>query len=93
MTRETLQAILRSAKGIAEKNGVFRVPTDHRVAVYLGTEGNGMVVNQVEEIKLEDAFVTLSTAEIGQVYAEYGTVYAVSVKPPKPNAPSKAGFA
>jgi hypothetical protein len=93
MTRETLQSILRAADGINEKSGVFRVASEHRVTFYLGTEGRGIVVNEVEEIRLADGFVTLSSQEVGSVYADYAGVYALAIKPPKPNAPHKAGFA
>ena len=51
------------------------------------------MVNDVEEIKLSDEFVVLSAPEPGQVFTTYAAVYAVSIKPPKPNAPKKAGFA
>jgi hypothetical protein len=93
MTRETLQSILRGAEGLTEKSGAFRVPSEHRVTFYLGTDGRGMVVNEVEEIKLSDDFLVLTAPEPGQVFAPYTAVYAVSIKPPKPNAPKKAGFA
>jgi hypothetical protein len=93
MNRETLQSILRAADGITEKAGVFRVPGEHRVTFYLGSDGHSMVVNEVQEIKLGESFVTLATAEVGNVYTEPGAVYAVAIKPPKPNAPKKAGFA
>jgi hypothetical protein len=52
-----------------------------------------MVVNEVEEIKLSDDFLVLTAPEPGQVFTPYTAVYAVSIKPPKPNAPKKAGFA
>jgi hypothetical protein len=93
MTRETLQAILRSTEGMTEKSGVYRVPSEHRVTFYLGTESGGMVVNNVEEIRLADGFVSVTTPETGQVFAEYAAVHALSIKPPRPNAPTKAGFA
>jgi hypothetical protein len=93
MTRETLQTILRATEGLTEKAGVFRVPSEHRVTFYLGTDGRGMVVNEVEEIRLADSFVSLTAPEPGQVYSDYTAVYAVSIKPPKPNAPKRAGFA
>lgn len=93
MTRETLQTILLGAEGLTEKSGVFRVPAEHRITFYLGTDGRGMVVNEVQEIKLSDNFITLTAPDPGQVHAEYATVYAVSIKPPKANAQQKAGFA
>jgi hypothetical protein len=93
MTRDVLQAILRSADGIAEKNGGHRVQPEHRVTFYLGTEGRGMTVSEIEEIKLSDAFVMLVTRETGSVYADYGAVFAISIKAPKSNAPPRAGFA
>ncbi len=93
MTRETLQAILRAAQGLSEKAGVFQVPSEHRVTFYLGNDGRSIVINEVQEIKLNDTFVSISAPEPGQVHAEYAAVYAVSIKPPKPNAPQKAGFA
>ena len=93
MTRETLQSILRGAEGLTEKAGVFRVPSEHRVTFYLGNDGRGIVVNEVEEIKLDDEFLKLTAPEPGQVFTPYAGVYAISVKPPKPNAPKKAGFA
>jgi hypothetical protein len=93
MTLETLQAILRSADGVTEKNGVFRIAADHRVTFYLGNEGHNMTVNEVEEIKLDKGFAALLGREAGFVYAEYAAVYALSIKPPKPNSPKKAGFA
>lgn len=93
MTRETLQTILLGAEGLSEKARVFRVPSEHRITFYLGTDGRGMVVNEVQEIKLSDTFVSLTAPEPGQVYSEYASIYAVSIKPPKANAPQKAGFA
>ncbi len=93
MTRETLQSILRGAEGLTEKAGAFRVPSEHRVTFYLGNDGRGIVVNEIEEIKLSDEFVVLTAPEPGQVFTAYASVYAVSIKPPKPNAPKKAGFA
>ena len=67
MTRDVLQAILRSAEATAEKAGSYRVLPEHRVTFYLGTDGRGMTVNEVEEIRLADAFVTLVTSETGSV--------------------------
>ncbi|MFT3921886.1 MAG: hypothetical protein QM778_05070 [Myxococcales bacterium] len=93
MTRETLQSILRAAEGLTDKAGAFRVPSEHRVTFYLGNEGRGIVVNEVEEIKLADDYLQLTAPEPGQVFTPYAAVYAVSIKPPKPNAPKKAGFA
>jgi len=88
-----LQSILRAAEGLTEKAGAFRVPSEHRVTFYLGNEGGGIVVNEVEEIKLSDEYLQLTAPEPGQVFTPYTSVYAVSIKPPKPNAPKKAGFA
>lgn len=93
MTRDVLQAILRSTDGIAEKGGSHRVPTEHRVTVFLGTEGRGMTVNEIDEIKLADAFITLVTRETGNVYADYASVFAISIKATKHSAPPRAGFA
>ena len=53
----------------------------------------GLSVPQVEEIRLEDSFIVLKTKETGQIFAEYGALFAVSTQPPKENAPNKAGFA
>ena len=93
MTRDVLQAILRSAEATAEKAGSYRVLPEHRVTFYLGTEGRGMTVNEVEEIRLADSFLTLVTSETGSVHADYPAVFAVSIKPLKSNTPPRAGFA
>jgi hypothetical protein len=93
MTRDVLQAILRSADGIVEKGGSYRVQADNRVTLYLGTEGRGMTVNEVEEIKLADAFLNVATRETGNVFADYAAVFAISIKTNKNNAPPRAGFA
>lgn len=93
MTRDVLQAILRSADGIAEKGGSYRVQDEQRVTFYLGTEGRGMTVNEVEEIKLSDAFVSVTTRETGSVFADYEAVFAISIKTTKTNTPPRAGFA
>lgn len=52
-----------------------------------------MTVNEVEEVRLADAFVALVTRETGSVYADYDAVFAVAIKPMKNNTPPRAGFA
>jgi hypothetical protein len=93
MTRDILQTILRAAGGLQEKASVFKASAEQRVTFYLGNDGRGLSVPQIEEIRLEDAFVVLKTKEVGQIFAEYSALYAVSTQPPKENAPKKAGFA
>jgi len=93
MTRDVLQTILRSAPGIQADKGVFTAAPEHKLSFYLGTEGRGITVNDVAQVRLEETFVTLTTRENEVVYAEYGGVFALSSRAPKENAPSKAGFA
>lgn len=93
MTRDTLQSILRAAGGLQEKAGVFRASAEQRLTFYIGSDGRGLVVSQIEETRLEESFALLKTKESAQVFADYGAIYAVSVQPPKENAPKKAGFA
>jgi hypothetical protein len=52
-----------------------------------------MTVNEIDEIKLSDAFITLVTRETGSVYADYAAVFAISIKATKSNTPPRAGFA
>ncbi|MDB4986365.1 MAG: hypothetical protein JWN04_1543 [Myxococcaceae bacterium] len=92
MTRDILQTILRAA-GVTQEKGVFRAPAEQRVTFYLGSDGRGLSVPQVEEIRLEETYLLLKTKETGQIFAEYSALYAVSTQPPKENAPNKAGFA
>lgn len=93
MTRDILQTILRATGALQEKGGVFRAPAEARVTFYLGGDGRGLSVSQVEEVRLEDGFIVLKTKEAGQLFADYGALFAVSTQPPKENAPNKAGFA
>lgn len=93
MQRDVLQAILRASDGTSEKSGIYRVQPECRVTFYLGDEGRGMTVNEVEEIRLADTFLTLVTRETGSVYADYVSVFALAIKPMKNNAPPRAGFA
>lgn len=93
MTRDVLQTILRASDGIAEKAGAYRVQAEHRVTFYLGSEGRGMTVNEIDEIRLADGYLTLLTRENGTVHTDYPAVFAFSVKPLKNNAPPRAGFA
>lgn len=93
MTRDILQTILRATGNLQEKAGVFRAPAEARVTFYLGGDGRGLSVPQVEEIRLEDSFIVLKTKETGQIFADYAALFAVSTQPPKENAPNKAGFA
>jgi hypothetical protein len=94
MTRDVLQAILRASEGIAEKGANYRVQAEqHRVTFYLGSEGRGMTVNEVQEIRLADGFLTLVTHETGSVFADYPAIFAISIKPLKSNTPPRAGFA
>lgn len=93
MNRDVLQAILRAESVSSEKGGIYRTQPEQRVTFYLGTEGRGMIVNEVEEIRLSDQFLTLVTRETGNVYTDYSAVFALSVKPLKANTPPRAGFA
>jgi hypothetical protein len=93
MNRDVLQAILRAEGVSSDKGGVYRVQAEQRVTFYLGTEGRGMTVNEVEEIRLSDTFLTLVTRETGSVHSDYTAVFALAVKPLKDNAPPRAGFA
>jgi hypothetical protein len=93
MTRDVLQAILRASEGTSEKGGTYRVQPETRVTFYLGSEGRGMTVNEVEGLSLADTFVSLVTKENGTVYVDYAAIFAVAVKPAKNNAPPRAGFA
>ena len=85
--------MLRAAAGLQEKGNTFRAAAEQRVTFYLGSDGRGLVVSQIEEVRLEDAFIALRTKEVAQIFADYGALYAVSLQPPKENAPKKAGFA
>lgn len=93
MTRDTLHTVLRAAGGLQEKSGTFRASPEQRVTFYLGGDGRGLVVSQIEEIRLEESYFVIKTKEIGQIFADYPALYAVSTQPPKENAPKKAGFA
>jgi hypothetical protein len=93
MNRDVLQAILRAEGVSPDKGGVYRVQAEQRVTFYLGTEGRGMTVNEVEEVRLTDLFITLVTRETGNVHVDYSAVFALSVKPLKSNTPPRAGFA
>jgi hypothetical protein len=93
MTRDTLQSILRATGNLQEKGGSYKATAEQRLTFYIGNDGRGLVVSQVEEARLEDAFVLLKTKESASVFADYGAVFAVSLQPPKENAPKKAGFA
>lgn len=93
MTRETLQAILRAATGVQEKGGAFKAASELRLTFHLGSDGRGLVISAIEEVKLEDAFLVVKTKEVAQIFADYAALYAVSLQPPKENAPKKAGFA
>jgi hypothetical protein len=92
MQRDVLQKILQTATGLVEKGGAFMVPSEHRVTVYVGREGRGVVVSEVEELRLHDVFVQVIGRDAGEVYAEYSEVTAVSVKAPKGDAKARAGF-
>jgi hypothetical protein len=92
MTRETLQAILRGAPGVTEKAGTFKVESDHRASLYLGGEGRGIVANEVESVKLFDAYVCASSHDLGEVFCGYESVQAFGVKPPPGSGPKKTGF-
>jgi hypothetical protein len=93
MNRDVLQAILRAEGVNPDKGGVFRVQAEQRVTFYLGTEGRGMTVSEVEEVRLADLFLTLVTRETGNVHTDYTSVFALAVKPLKSNTPPRAGFA
>lgn len=93
MNRDTLQNVLRAAGAVADKSGVFRAPAEQRLTFYIG-DTRGLVVSAIEEVRFEDAFVVLKAKELGQLFAEYTAIYAVSTQAPKDgNAPKKAGFA
>jgi hypothetical protein len=93
MTRDVLQAILRASEGTSEKGGTYRVQPEARVTFYLGSEGRGMTVSEVEELRLADAFVALLTRENGTVFVDYDAIFAVAIKATKNTAPPRAGFA
>jgi hypothetical protein len=93
MQREALQKILQTATGLIEKGTTFEVPAEHRVTVYIGREGRGVAVSEVEELKLCDGFLRILAREPGEVYTDYAEVSAIAVKPPKPDTKSRAGFA
>ncbi len=93
MTRDVLQAILRQATGFAEKGTAYRVANEHRVTFYLGSDSGSIAVQDVTAVSLHDAFMEISAAEPGNIFAGYEAIQAVAVKPPKDAAASKAGFA
>ena len=93
MTRDVLQAILRASEVTSDKGGAYRVQPETRVTFYLGSEGRGMTVNEVEGVSLADHFVSLVTKENGTVFVDYPSIFAVAVKATKNNAPPRAGFA
>jgi hypothetical protein len=63
------------------------------VTLYLGADGRGMVVHDVESLKLHDAYVQISSHELGEVLTGYESIHALAVKPPKESGPTKTGFA
>jgi hypothetical protein len=93
MTRDTLQTILRAVGGLQEKSGTFRAAPEQRLTLYVGGDARGLAVSQVEEVRLEELFVVIRSKEAGQLFADYGAVFAVSTQPPKEGAAKKAGFA
>jgi len=93
MQRDVLQKVLQTATGLVEKGTTYSAPSEHRVTVYLGREGRGVVVSEVEEVRLHDAFVQIIARDAGEVYAEYAEISALSVKPPKGDMKARAGFA
>jgi hypothetical protein len=93
MTRDVLQAILRAEGISSDKGGTYHAQAEQRITFYLGSEGRGMTVNDVEEVRLTDLFLTLVTRETGNVHTDYAAVFALAVKPLKSNAPPRAGFA
>ncbi len=93
MTREVLQALLRGAPGVSEKSGTYRVASEHRTTLYLGADGRGMVVHEVESLKLFDLYVQVTSHELGEVFTSYESIHALAIKPPKESGPQKTGFA
>lgn len=63
------------------------------MTLYLGADGRGMVVHEVESLKLHDAFVQITSHELGEIFVAYESVHALAVKPPKESGPTKTGFA
>lgn len=94
MNRDTLHTILRASGAREDKPFTFRASNDQRLTLYLGGDGRGLVVSQIEELRLDEAYLLVKTREADQFFADYGAVYAVSAQPPKEGtAPKKAGFA
>lgn len=92
MTPETLTDALKRAPGIDGSKNTFRVAADHRVAVYLGTPGQAMIVGEVETIALAGAIVEITTREASSVFVAPEHVAAISVRAPSKATPKRAGF-
>jgi len=93
MTREVLDKILSSAKGVTATEGSFEAGADHHVNFYIGQPGQAMVVNEVAACRLEEEYAVVTTREKRTtLYVEYAAIHAVSVRPPREEASRRAGF-
>lgn len=92
MTRELLTQMLKAAPGIEGKGAKYETQEGHRVSFYLGQEGRGIVVNEVLNLELHDAFLQLTTEEQGEIFTAYESVHSLTTKALKEHAPKRTGF-
>lgn len=95
MERSVLSQILDQLEGVEKKaDGHYQVPEETRVSAYVGAPGEGMVITDVDEWQLEDAFLRVGGRENGTIFfLAYEDLHAVSSRPPKAPAGRRTGFA
>lgn len=83
MQRETLQTILRRAKGVAQEGDRYRVKEDHQLTLYLGQPGRAVAIEHVLSITLADAHFEIEARDRGTFYATYESAHALLDSPRK----------
>ncbi len=95
MERAVLSEVFEKLEGVKKAaDAGYEVPEELRVSMYLGTPGEGMVINQVETCRLGDTLLEVSSRESGTLFfIAYEDLRAVSCRVPKSTAGRRTGFA
>lgn len=86
--------MLEDAQGVLSSEGGFAVDEDVRLAIYVGSPGDGLVIGEVASIRLEDTFAKVQSRDDETTYmVPYDNLHSVAVRAPSgASAGRRAGF-
>jgi hypothetical protein len=92
MTRERFEAILSKAPGVAKKDGAYRVEGDHRASLYLASQGQLNLLQEVIGIRFDGELVVAECKDLTQHFLPLELIQGFAIRPPRQTPSGRTGF-